>query len=490
MEENEMSVLGDPYERLLSYIDQPAPPANPYERQLSCLPPLTTGDMSASRPDTDPPTRLLAPLPNARPTVTSFSSVSTARRRSEAAARLLVEQVDTSEQLQELVNMLPKTQLLQRLCDPVPDRNAQIVAHLASDAQCNPILKTSLARSFAKVDSISKRDLAGTFQISRYSLTLPPERPPKSEFRNGDRYYTQPEITYATDWIEDRLVALNDMSDRAQRKIGDGTVEYHQKYQDFVGPTQMHRDFVYDHRDHPRLHGISRKRLTSAYPWYKCTGHPENCVCHIHYGAAIRIVDYHRNSPGFHRAYAAQFSVSGPLRSTITCTTCKDHPFNGPKRVPGNPTERLRVVQHTTEALRVLLCPNANVPGPQASVACCQGQCPKCGWKNKVQRCPAEWSDVGSFSWREVVYEEIPGGRKRYIVKKIHGTPRQQMEGLELSLAKVLPIHDFLARWQAWAMREIPRQMPETHYMSLADYIIMHILRSLREMLSSAMCTI
>jgi hypothetical protein len=54
---------------------------------------------------------------------------------------------------------------------------------------------------------------------------------------------------------------------------GDGTVEYHQQYQDFVGPTQMHRDFVYDHREHPRMQGISRKRLTSAYPWYECTGH-------------------------------------------------------------------------------------------------------------------------------------------------------------------------------------------------------------------------
>jgi hypothetical protein len=273
-------------------------------------------------------------------------------------------------------------------------------------------------------------------------------------------------------WVLKRLVCLNDQSEPATRKGDDGLKEYHQKHQDFVGPTQTHRDFQREHQGHPRLGHVSRSKITDMYPWFSVKGKPENCVCHIHYGLALCLADYHYNAPGFHRTYAAQFSGPGPVRPTITCATCKDHPFNGPKRFAGN--ERLRVLQRTSQAMQSLLCPHATTPGPQANVDCCQNKCSKCGWDQRVQRCAAEWSDSGTFHWRQVVYEEIEQGhtkRKHYVVKKVSGTPRQQLEYLRSIILK-FGIHHFLARWQAWVMREIPRQMPENHYTSLADYIM------------------
>jgi hypothetical protein len=320
------------------------------------------------------------------------------------------------------------------------------VAHLASDAQTDPALKKSLSRSFAKVAGVSKRALAGTFQLTRYSLQTPSSEPPIEGRRNGDRYYTEEEDVYVSEWIERRLVCLNDMAHKARRKgpMGD---EFLQKLQDFIGPVQMTRDFRHDHKDHPRFCKMQRKKLTSLYPWNSVKGTKESCVCHIHYGAALLLADYHRNSPAMHRNYAAIFSGQrGPRCGTITCVVCKDHPFNGPTDSTGY--DRVRTLQHPSGALRAVLCPNANAPGPNASVPCCQGECSKCGWAHKVPRCPAEWSETGTVQWREVVYEQLEGKRSHYTVNQVSGTPRQHMERLQKVMA-VLAIHDFIARWQA-----------------------------------------
>jgi hypothetical protein len=231
----------------------------------------------------------------------------------------------------------------------------------------------------------------------------------------------------------------------------------------------MHRDFHGEHEQHPRFHNLSRSKLTSCYPWNSCKGKPENCVCHIHYGLAIGLAEYHYNTPRFHRAYASNFAPIGPVRPTITCATCKDHPFNGPKTFAGN--ERRRLLQGTRQAMTVLLCAHATTPGPQANVGCCRGDCAKCGWDRLVPRCEAEWSDTGTFTWREVVYEELANGQKRYAVKRVTGIPRQQMERLRLAITK-FPMHEFLTRWQSWAHDEIPRQMPENHYTTIVDYIM------------------
>jgi hypothetical protein len=362
---------------------------------------------------------------------------------------------------------LPHNPLIRGLCRPGQGQNDKILSQLALDAQSDPVLKDSLSRSLAQAD-VSKRSIARTLNLSRYALSKPPDKPPKSPWRKGDRYYTQEEDTYVRDWIHLRLVPLNDLSDKATRQGPTGREE-HQKFQDFLGSTQMHRDFHREHELHSRLSRVSRPKIRELYPWYWCKGKHENCVCHIHYGLCILLADYHYNSPRFHRHYASQFSKGAPSRQTISCVTCKDHPFNGPKRF-GSDNERRRTLHRPSEAMRVLLCPDATTPGPKASVACCRNECPKCGWK-RVAKCPAEWSDSGEFEWRALVYQETAKGKKEYTVRRMSGTPREQMEALESAIL-AFPIHEFLSRWQAWAFQEIPRQMPEDHYMTVADYIM------------------
>ena len=74
---------------------------------------------------------------------------STRRRKPHAAAQFMVGQVDTPEQLQELLRAVPRDPLIRGLCARTdePSVSDKIVAHLASDAQIDPALKKRLSRS-------------------------------------------------------------------------------------------------------------------------------------------------------------------------------------------------------------------------------------------------------------------------------------------------------------------------------------------------------
>jgi hypothetical protein len=233
----EMCELSDGYLRLLSYGSPPQP--SPPQPTPDTWSPAYCRLMSHDVPIPPPAAPVMSRPPASAPT--SFGTRKTKQRRTNEVARLVVSKIEDPDQLRELMQALPHNPLIRGLCGPGQGQNDKILSQLALDAQSDPVLKDSLSRSLAQAD-VSKRSIARTLNLSRYALSKPPDKPPKSPWRKGDRYYTQEEDTYVRDWIHLRVIPLNDLSDKATRQGPTGREE-HQKFQDFLGSTQMHRDF-------------------------------------------------------------------------------------------------------------------------------------------------------------------------------------------------------------------------------------------------------